>query len=134
LIQEIDKFREGAWDTRAKYISVAGENFVLGAKQELKWDEMVSTRSPGVAGAIRLVQGDYLTACAWEVRGSGFAYTITPEAGVKFKAILEESRNAYLDAASMDPIDPTLYVFADYRYGVFGSCRCRRVTRIVTVP
>ena len=120
FVKEIDKFRSGKWDLRNLYIAVAADILVLtdnkNDKKEMEsfWDDLVeetatspASPSSGTVAAIRLVQGYHLVYSAWEVRGSGFAYTVSAEAREKFRSMLSESREALLNAATLDVEDPT---------------------------
>ena len=108
---EIENFRGPMkWDLRAKYMLVASENLVVDEENQINWNELVSVHqqsSPGLAAAIRVIQGDHLIDCAWDARGSGWASTVNAEAAVRFKALLEAARDALLEASTLDIEDPT---------------------------
>ncbi|CAB9506048.1 expressed unknown protein [Seminavis robusta] len=120
---------EGLWDTRCRYVSIAGDYLQYPSiksptgedvSEDLFWQNTLRALAPQLddleAGnnntakaALYCLRGESLITLAWKHRGCGWSHTVTSTQRQKMHQCLEKARTILLEAAALDPRDPTPY-------------------------
>jgi hypothetical protein len=101
IVARLDDFRQGAWDLRSSYVSLAASH----------WSGKTLTPLVGCPDTAvgNLFRGAYYINRAWDVRGSAEARRVQRSAWPEFHRGLHIAQESLLRAAEQDPEDPTPY-------------------------
>lgn len=108
-VKLLEQTREGKWDERCEYITVLAKNSLVMTYQ------IESARQRDPKNSIYpLLRGAGLVFAAWQARGAGTSDTVSGLAQKLFEDNLRQAEQFYLQAAALDPADPTPYALLIY--------------------